>query len=295
VLQLKSVGQHKPCEAVKIWEYHELRNATVVYHYGTHSCACVPSKPNKQALANVVKKYPKMTAVETLQAQLVEVLSKLDVTEDDLRKVHKELGCLKDIHQVQQQQRQEDTPLRIDFDALVAFKCETTDKIDKFLIFKMNGRGMNDSISYVFKSSTSMAELAVEMDTSGQGCLKNEFAYVDAKHDRVQDYKTLTLWTEHQTTSLWQHGLTQGCQRPCTLTENRWISPPLTNLEPVKVSTMVVNNPRIQFHAKRKFTLHDSNVSCSLFTTEQSSRQRTVDVFDHAHYYVISYVMFTTP
>jgi len=41
-----------------------------------------------------------------------------------------------------------------------------------------------------------------------------------------------------------QHGLTQGSNRPCTSMENKWMSPALVNLEPVKASDMTVENPR---------------------------------------------------
>jgi len=47
------------------------------------------------------------------------------------------------------------------------------------MIYQINGRNTNDSPGYVFKSSEAMAELAVQMDRSGNGFLREEHAYVD--------------------------------------------------------------------------------------------------------------------
>lgn len=43
-----------------------------------------------------------------------------------------------------------------------------------------------------------MAQLAMSMDTDGQGTMKNEYAHVDATHDRVRGYKSVTLWVYHE-------------------------------------------------------------------------------------------------
>ena len=68
---------------------------------------------------------------------------------------------------------------------------------DKFFIYKINDRALNGLLSFVFKSSTSMAQLAINMDRDGAGILKNEYAHVDAKHDRCRGFKSVTLWTYH--------------------------------------------------------------------------------------------------
>ena len=44
---------------------------------------------------------------------------------------------------------------------------QDTAHIDKYFVFEMNGRGMNEQMVYVFKSSVGMAALAVEMDRTG--------------------------------------------------------------------------------------------------------------------------------
>jgi hypothetical protein len=70
---------------------------------------------------------------------------------------------------------------------------------DKFLIYEVNARQMNSRSSYVFKSSRHMATVAIAMGQDGNGVLKNEFVYVDVKHDRYRDFKTATMWTYHPT------------------------------------------------------------------------------------------------
>jgi len=91
-----------------------------------------------------------------------------------------------------------ETPFGTDFDAVVNFRERVKD-MDKYYVYQMNGCDMNDTVAYVFKSCTSMAEMTVEMDQSTEGFMRDEHAYVDAKHDRCQNYRTITLWTYHPT------------------------------------------------------------------------------------------------
>ncbi|CAC5397122.1 unnamed protein product [Mytilus coruscus] len=43
-----------------------------------------------------------------------------------------------------------------------------------------------------------MANISLEMDRDGSGVMVDEFAFIDAKHNRCRGFKTLTLWTYHQ-------------------------------------------------------------------------------------------------
>ncbi|CAC5406531.1 unnamed protein product [Mytilus coruscus] len=51
--------------------------------------------------------------------------------------------------------------------------------------------------SYVFKASKAMANLCIEMDCNKDGILNEEFAFIDAKHNRCKNFRTVTLWTYH--------------------------------------------------------------------------------------------------
>ena len=79
---------------------------------------------------------------------------------------------------------------------------ETTDKMDKLYIYKMNCESVSEEPSYIFKTSTKALEIAKKLEqkeTEGQptNSLSLEWAYMDGMHSRVRGYKTLTLWTYH--------------------------------------------------------------------------------------------------
>ena len=134
--------------------------------------------------------------MQILHNELADCLQKGDVTEENLEKVYKDFGSLRHIRHYQHIARQEDRPCGDGFDAVVHFK-EKVSHLDKFLVYAVNGRSINNRSAYVFKSSNDMAQLAVEMDVQGTGFLREEFAFLDVKHDRCREYKTATLWTYH--------------------------------------------------------------------------------------------------
>jgi len=68
---------------------------------------------------------------------------------------------------------------------------------DKYFIYKINDRVLNGLPSFVFKSSTNMDQLAIDMDRDGEGVLNKEYAHIDSKHDRCRGFKSVTLWAYH--------------------------------------------------------------------------------------------------
>ena len=57
---------------------------------------------------------------------------------------------------------------------------QATDKEDKYLIYKINNSQFIREPDYVFKSSTLMGQLAIDMDQDGpEQLLKHEEAYFD--------------------------------------------------------------------------------------------------------------------
>ena len=61
------------------------------------------------------------------------------------------------------------------FTAIAALQDKLKD-FDPYLIYKMNDGTLNDDISFVFKSSTSAAQLALQMDSNNPNntnCLKD--------------------------------------------------------------------------------------------------------------------------
>ena len=85
----------------------------------------------------------------------------------------------------------------------IAAPCDKLKDFDPYLIYKMNDGTLNDEISYVLKSSTSAAQLALEMDCddpNNKSCLKHEPVYIDAMHSRIEYYKSITAWVKNPIT-----------------------------------------------------------------------------------------------
>ena len=191
-----SVAERLPCPAVKIWEYDWTRKAAVVYHYETHTCVPKPIKPKREDVIDIISKYPGCSATEILHHEMKQRLRQETVTDSDFQTIYDALGNMQNTRNVQQAVRDEQSTCGSDFDAVVALKQKLSD-VDKYLIYQINGKGMNDTPAYVFKASRSMAQLACEMDRNKDGCLNTEYAFFDAKHDHCRGYKSVTLWTYH--------------------------------------------------------------------------------------------------
>ena len=77
---------------------------------------------------------------------------------------------------------------------------QATDKKDKYLIYKMNNSWFNGKPEYVFKSSTPLAWLAIDMDQDGpEHPLQGKEAYFNGCHSWCVSYKTLafSLYSSH--------------------------------------------------------------------------------------------------
>ena len=69
-------------------------------------------------------------------------------------------------------------PMGHSFDALAKYKA-TTDKLDKFLIYKAQNGGLNGGPSYVFKTSEAQLQMALDMDRDAEGILRHEVCFAD--------------------------------------------------------------------------------------------------------------------
>ena len=73
------------------------------------------------------------------------------------------------------------------------FVREYCDKKDVYYFYKMNDRrGKLDKPSYMFKSSKTKAEIALNMDKNGNNVLNEEFRFFEGKHRRCKSSITLT-------------------------------------------------------------------------------------------------------
>ena len=83
------------------------------------------------------------------------------------------------------------------FDAVGIVK-QKTDTKDPFYIYKIGNKNLGGGIDYVFKSSTKLAKIAIQMDVDGEpNLLQLENAYFDATHTRVYGFKSLEMWLLH--------------------------------------------------------------------------------------------------
>ena len=72
------------------------------------------------------------------------------------------------------------------------------DKEDKYLIYKINNLQYNGEPDYVFKSSSPITQLAIDMDQDGHNIpLQGEEPYFDGCHSQCVGYKTLELYIYH--------------------------------------------------------------------------------------------------
>jgi len=82
------------------------------------------------------------------------------------------------------------------FDAIANYKA-TTDKLDKFLIYKAQKGNLSGGPSFVFKTSETQLRMALDMDKDTDGILSNEVCFADGNHKRCPGCITLTLWVYH--------------------------------------------------------------------------------------------------
>ena len=184
------------CPAVKIWEYGKKSHAVKIFHKGEHTCVVKKVKITRDTIKKEIEANPSIKPSKLVNEKLVKLISSDNFEWGEIREVAEKFVDLKQIHNARQDLKREMNPQGENFEALGMFKIKC-DETDKFLVYKVNNRALNNKPSFVFKSSLSMAKLALEMDRDGDGILKEEYAFVDTKHDRVRGFKTLTLWTYH--------------------------------------------------------------------------------------------------
>ena len=148
----------------------------------------------RKSIENLLRKNPGCSAGAALHNEMESMMRESNIDWNSMEEV---ATMFSNHNQVQNVKRD----MSIDenghsFDAISAFK-KKCDDYDKYLIYRFNSEIMNNGQpTYVFKSSRKMAELAIEMDRHRNGSCK-EYAYVDAKHDRVKGMKSLTVWMFH--------------------------------------------------------------------------------------------------
>ena len=173
------------------------RKSVTVYHYGEHSCPVVKNvEKNVERIEQMVENNPNMKPAEIQSACVLSAFRK----QLDWSEVEKEVESTLDrnwISNIKKKVKKESQPVGHDFEAVAVFK-EYCDKKDIYYIYKMNDRrGNPDKPSFVFKSSKSKAEMAINMDKDGNHFLNDEYCFFDGKYKRCKGFVTLTASLYH--------------------------------------------------------------------------------------------------
>ena len=197
------------CGALKLTKYYPEKSILEVFYAGTHTCnlkvrtpySNMSKRTKREVLKPILQKNPKATVKEISEEAAESFLRMGNPT------MAKEAVRLAQDKRFVAEMRGEVLKLICDKDTN-SFKAigdlrENLKDYDPFFIYKINDGTFNDEVSYVFKSSTCAAELAIEMDCEdpeNKSCLRDEPVYCDTMHSRVDRYKNVTAWVKNPIT-----------------------------------------------------------------------------------------------
>ena len=189
-------GTHLPCSARRYISYG--KNMVTIYHVGDHTCP-VRSKPLQKDVKTVEEMVRRNPNIKASEVQSVFVVSALQ-QQLNWEAIEKEASSTinrKWVDNMKQKIKKDIEPFGHNFEAVVAFK-EFCDKKDSFYVYKVNDRrGNPDKPSYVFKTSTQKAKMALNMDMEGEHFLSTEYCFFDGKRKRCRGFVTLTASVYH--------------------------------------------------------------------------------------------------
>ena len=189
------------CGARKVFEFHSVDKFAIVWHYGYHSCLLKPAlAQRKKAIQQQLEKNPKAHGV-SYERYGTNVLCH-DLKRGDIEQFKKNLQLFKDpsiTKRCVQEQNQQNMMDNTSWDSLAHFKTGM-DTIDPLLMMEMHNGQLGGGESYLFKTSSMAAKVAIEMDASKcvSGSPYCNTAYFDTTFDRIIGFrKTIALWTYH--------------------------------------------------------------------------------------------------
>ena len=188
------------CNGKKYTHYNIISKELKVYHLNTHKCALKADHRKYDAFIDeTVKSHPNLPP-KKLQIQLMaEALKNKDMVR--FTELAEKLANKKRITAKRHDLLQSDPfyNIRNDFVAISDLKKDM-DKTDKYFIFEINPKNLNNDPSYIFKSNLWSAKLAAKMDPEDEKVkseMQHEAFYFDVMYNRTLGYKTLTGWTYH--------------------------------------------------------------------------------------------------
>ena len=186
-----------PCPASKVWEFNDNSSTVVVYHHGVHTC--IPnahrgvSKETYDDAASKFKAVKKLGPKAYASSQVIQAVEE-GKSIDEVLDLAVELAPEK-ISRIKEKVKKSMNPSGHSFDAIAKYKA-TTDKLDKFLIYRAQNGNLSGGPSYVFKTSETQLRMALDMDKDVDSILSNEVCFADGNHKRCPGYITLTLWVK---------------------------------------------------------------------------------------------------
>ena len=191
-----SEGEVVPCCARRYLSYG--KNKVTVYHVGEHTCpvTSIQKKKDIKTIEQLVRDNPNIKPSE-IQSTFVHSAFQREMDWDEVEKEAAASMDKKRISNIKQKVKRDIEPFGHNFEAVVSFK-EYSDKRDLLYIYKVNDRrGNPDKPSFVFKTSSTKAKIALSMDKDGQDFMKNEFCFFDGKRKRCRGFTTLTASVYH--------------------------------------------------------------------------------------------------
>ena len=182
------------CAAHKVWEHSD--GAVIVYHVGFHTCVA-KKKASVMKARELMGNHLAVRPALAVNEEMSKVLREENIDWARFQEIAQEYVNKKTLYNAKSHVKQTIDSHGHSFDAVCLFK-KKTDVQDRYLIYRLNNQDMNNGHpSYVFKSSTASAQLAISMDReSGEN--RDCYAHADVKHDRVNGLQTVTLWMFHK-------------------------------------------------------------------------------------------------
>ena len=189
-------GEFVPCKARRYLSF--AKDKVTIYHIGEHTCPITSTAEKKdvESIEQLVRNNPNIKPTEVQSAIILTAFQQ----QMDWTAVEKEVASTIDkkrISNIKQKVKSDIQPLGHNFEAVIAFK-EHCDKKDTLYVYKINDRrGNPDKPSFVFKTSTTKAKIALNMDANGNHFMNSEYCFFDGKHNRCRGYITLTASVYH--------------------------------------------------------------------------------------------------
>ena len=194
----RTPGIRKHCGARKCIEFSPTTGIAKVYHIGFHKC--VPNYTNRREKIEVAEDVQKMenkVPPKVLQRQRVTAA----MARGDFKEADRLAAVYMDLKYTENCQKEMGTQDKNSYEAIANLK-EAWDKEDPYYIYEAQDGRLNNSITYVFKTSKWAAEIGCDLDMNADSNPFSEVpVYFDGSHSRVMGkFLSLGLWTYHHTT-----------------------------------------------------------------------------------------------